>query len=617
MKSKVALGIFVFGIAGQLLATETPATGEIATLEEVVITAQKRTERLQDVPVSASVLSGDAVSQANATDISDINRLVPSVQLKGTFNGRVPLAMRGISTNANEGAIGLTSGVAILLDGVPVPSDSFAANNLDDVAQIEVLKGPQATLGGRTASAGVINIVTGSPTDSFQGNATLQATSDSERRGTLRFSGPMGGNAGFSLAAFSSHLIYPVTNDLTNRDSAANNYGLRGKLKFSIGENFDATLTGRYSHFKSRGENFVLQYITPGANLFPYVDGVGISQAIGYPGINIRYGNTHYSSPVDMAADFKDKDASLTLNFRAGDYTLTSITAYQQEKQFQSQDIFESNVFFFDVVTHGFAPHFGNVQTLDATVEQTSQEFRILSPTTGPVSFIAGAFYSSNKVDDIGLRVWVANPTSLHNVSKTTTTDVYGRVTSKVADNTSIVAGLRYNKDKIDWNKTQFFNPPAGQFQGCDTAAPGPPGSVSNPPPRNCTWNLSDSSSATVGDISLQQKFGADRMAYLTLARGYKPKAFNTVHDFASLQSGLNSTPAAFAADKLAAQAVDQEKINHVELGLKSSLLDGRMTFNAALFNTDYDGYQVQIFDTSAVNRSATTSQRQGAHARC
>jgi iron complex outermembrane receptor protein len=141
-------------------AQTTPGEAPSAKIEEVVITAQKRTERLKDAPVAASVVSAEGLERSNSSDISDLNKLVPSVELKGTFNGRVPLAMRGVSTNANEAAIGLTSGVSIMIDGVPVPSDSMAANELQDIQRVEVLKGPQATLGGRTASAGVINLVT-------------------------------------------------------------------------------------------------------------------------------------------------------------------------------------------------------------------------------------------------------------------------------------------------------------------------------------------------------------------------------------------------------------------------------------------------------------------------
>ena len=583
-------------IAAAAAAPAFAAAAASADSGEIIITANKRTERLKDVPVAASVISGDAVAKANATDISDINRLVPSVELKATFNGRVPLAIRGISTNANEGAIGLTSGVAIEIDGVPVPPDSFSYNTLFDIGQVEVLKGPQSTLGGRTASAGVINILTGAPSDHFTGAVSFTGTEDGELRGDARIAGPIMKGVSFSLAGYDSKTPYPVVNDASGVRSEATNYGVRGKLKFEFGENFDATIMGRYSEAKSHGENFVLEYITPGAALFPFIpsafdaNGVptafGISQAVGYPGLNIRYGNTHYNSPVSMGSDYKDKDVSATLNYHIGGYTLSSITAYQREDQFQSQDIFESAVYFFDILTGGHAPHFGNVQTANARVTQTSQEFKIASPTTGSFNFIAGAFFSENNVSVDGERVWVANPASFLNKSGTKAYGLYGRATFKVTGSTSIVGGLRYNRDVLSWNKTQFFNPAAGQFQGCQPSGAAPQG---------CNWNLTDTSSALVGDVSLQQHFGGDAMVYATYSRGYKPKAFNTVHDFISTQAAPDPS------DTLASKAVAQEHINDFEIGFKGSLLDHALTFDAAAFYTKYDGYQVQIFDTSAV----------------
>jgi len=98
-------------------------------------------------------VSADVLAQQNVSDISDINKLVPSVQLNGTINGRVPMGIRGISSVSNEGTVGISSGVAIQVDGVPVPSDSYDGNDIMDVQSIEVLKGPQATLGGRTAAS--------------------------------------------------------------------------------------------------------------------------------------------------------------------------------------------------------------------------------------------------------------------------------------------------------------------------------------------------------------------------------------------------------------------------------------------------------------------------------
>ena len=163
----------IWAVQGATAADATDS-GAGAPLEEIVITAQKRTEKLSDVPVSASVLSADALSRVNAGDITDLNNLVPSVDLIGTFNGRVPIGIRGISSNANEATVGLASGVAIMIDGVPVPSDSQAANQLEDVKNVEVLKGPQATLGGRTAAAGIINIVTRTPSDHLTGDLSVK-----------------------------------------------------------------------------------------------------------------------------------------------------------------------------------------------------------------------------------------------------------------------------------------------------------------------------------------------------------------------------------------------------------------------------------------------------------
>src|SRR5262249_15615614 len=146
------------------------------------ITAQKRPERLADIPVAAAVISSAAISGSNSSDISDLNKLVPSVNLNGSFNGRVPIGIRGISSVFNEGTVRLSSGVAIMVDGIPVPSDSMGGNQLEDIQSIEVLKGPQATLGGRTAATGVINIVTRKPSEVFTGDVALSATNDSEYR---------------------------------------------------------------------------------------------------------------------------------------------------------------------------------------------------------------------------------------------------------------------------------------------------------------------------------------------------------------------------------------------------------------------------------------------------
>lgn len=550
-------------------------------ITEIVVTAQKRTERLQDIAVAASVVGADLITRTNASDITDINKLVPSVQLKGTYNGRVPLGIRGISTNANEGAVGLTSGVAIQIDGVPVPPDSFAANALDDIAQIEVLKGPQATLGGRTASAGVINIVTSGPSDVWKGRFGASITDDHERRVNLSLSGPIADGLSFSLAGYDSHTRYLVRNTLTGKNAKSNNYGVRGKLKFTSGD-FDATLMGRASHFRSDGGTFTHQYLTPGAPLFPFIPSefngpggspsfYGIRQSVAFPGINIRYGNTDSASQVtDMFALWKDTDTSLTLNYHIGGLTLSSITAYQRETQDSKQDVTLAAVPFFNILTGGFAPAWFNDQRIGLNVKQVSQEFKLASATDRPISVLAGLFFSSNTVDNTELRAFVGNPLSFLTKSRTRTYAAYGRATVKLTESTSLTGGLRYNHDMLFFQKTQYFNPAAGQFQGCGTGTA-------------CTSAANrDNANTLVGDISLRQKFGRDVSVYGSFTRGYKPKAYNTAYDFTVAGGTLPAT--------------GKESIDSYELGLKSALFDRRMTLNVAAFHTTYNNYQVQIF---------------------
>lgn len=560
-----------------------PARNDTA---EIIVTAQKRPEKLQDIPVSAAVLSAASVAQQHVTDLSDINRVVPSVEIKGTFNGRVPYGMRGISTNANEGAIGLTSGVSVQIDGVPVPADSFAANTISDVAQLEVLKGPQATLGGRTASAGVINFVTYAPTEVTHFGMSGTLTNDHEYRMDVHASGRITDTLSASFAGYDSHTPYPIYNLNLQQRSKADSYGVRGKLKWAPSGDFDVTAMAHYALSQSSGENFIYQYLTPGALL---LGAPPLNQATLFPGYDIKYGNTTYSSPVQMGSRYEDADGSVVANYRMGGFTLTSTTSYFHEKQFQSQDLFETNVLFFNYLTGGHAPAFNDLQSNDGYVRQVTQEFKLASDATKPLSYILGAFYSDSTVNGYGLRQFVGFPAAQTNISTTKNYAIYAHATEKFTDQIGLTAGLRYNWDKIGWDITQYFNPAQGQW-GSGTLGAG-----------GYEWTASNSSSALVGDLALQYHFDKHAMVYASYTRGYKPNAFNTAHTFSVSQAAALAAPtvAANASDLSFTNATKQEHINSFEVGLKSTLLDRHLTFNMAAFYTDYQNYQAQVFDNS------------------
>lgn len=576
----VAVMLALYGRAGlaqqtAASASASPAPEEPAQLEEIVITAQKRTERLEDVPVAASVLSADMLATNNVSDISDINKLVPSVQVNGTINGRVPMGVRGVSSVSNEGTVGISSGVAVLVDGVPVPSDSYDGNDIQDVQNIEVLKGPQATLGGRTAASGVINMVTRGPSTTLVGDVSTTVTDDGEMRVNAFLSGPLSDKVQASLAVYKTTLQYPITNLASGDKTTQDIDGYRAKFKFLLNENFDMTVMAHQAEDRSRGFNFVYVYVPPGASL------IGSSQAVALPGITPSWNNLNYKSPVTTAgAVHYDDDASVILDYRfANGSTLTSTTAYQREKVQQVQDIFAVDVYYWNVLTPNgppFGPPFYNTQSQNETITQASEEIKLASSVDLPVSYLLGAFVSNTKVDELYIRALPPAGYNVRPIPVTATYDVYGRSTWKIEPSTSVTAGLRFNRDALRYNYTETTN-----VVTFPTAIYGPLFSSG-----------SSSSNALVGDVSLQQKFTDNSMAYFTYARGYSPEAYNTS---AVLYPSPTNPSAAIPL-----QPVGQEHINHFELGSKGTYLDHTLTLNLDVFDTIYQNYQIQTYSAVA-----------------
>jgi iron complex outermembrane receptor protein len=556
------------------------------TLEEIVITAQKRTEKLEDVPVSAAVVSAESVARNNVTDISDLNNLVPSVNLNGSFNGRVPSGMRGISSVSNEGTVGLSSGVAILVDGVPVPSDSVDGNQLEDIQSIEVLKGPQATLGGRTAASGVINIVTKAPSDTFTGDVSAVATDDQEYRVNGFISGPISDKVDFSISAYGTTLNQPIKNLLDDKHTTQEIEGVRAKVLIKATDDLDVTLVGHYGHSQSQGFNLAYTYVTPGTTLLVGIGGPPfLSAAALMPGVTPSLTNTNYVSPVNSGAHINDTDFSAIVNYRLpGGFTVGSTTAYQHETQDNVQDLFAVGSYFWNELTGAGTPGnptppFFNFQEQKENVEQLSEEAKLVSPAGGVFNYVIGVFYSATTVETSETRGLLPAFLTSTVTPDTKTTDLYGRSTWKFLPSTSLVTGLRYNYDDVSYTKDQALY----------TAA-FPPPVIQGP----ISATGSHTSSTVVGDISLQQQIQTDSMVYATYARGYSPGAYNTAQ-------GLIA-PGLFGAGTPGQPTlayVPNETINHVELGTKGTYLDNSLTVNVSVWDTKYKDFQVQIFDTS------------------
>jgi iron complex outermembrane receptor protein len=569
----VALAIYApSGLAQQAGEEAVPgaASDNTGALAEVVITAQKRVERLEDVPVAATVVSNSTLEDSNVSDVSDLNKLVPSLNINGTISGRAPMGIRGISSVSNEQAVGVPSGVAIMIDGVPVPSDSYDGNQIEDMQNVEVLEGPQATLGGRTAAAGIINYVTYNPTDHLVGGITGTATTDTEYRGAAHISGPLWDNLEFSLSGYDAQRYYPITNEFYDTKADQKTSGLRAKLLWKISDDIDAKFTYHHGRVKAGGFNFVYTYLTPGADLL-FTPGP-LTQALLLPGITPSWTNLEYDSPVSTAGhEQADNDGQLDLNFNlGGGYTLTSTSAYQYENQTQIQDLFATAAYFFDTLVGGppftpvtSNPHvFNDTQAQNERIEQKSEEIKVVSPADQPVSFVAGLFYSDTAVTMTYHRGLPPAALNVDVSPGTATYDTYGRATWKFLPATALIAGLRYNFDQLRYDYNQVIYNGQGPF----------------------TSTGSSSSSALVGDLSLQQQLSTDVMAYATYARGYSPKVYNTAATLTSVNEVL--------------QPVSQEHINNFEIGTKGTYLDHHLTLNVDIFDTIYEDYQIQSYSS-------------------
>jgi iron complex outermembrane receptor protein len=271
-----------------------------------------------------------------------------------------------------------------------------------------------------------------------------------------------------------------------------------------------------------------------------------VMAAQSFPGVTIRQGNTDYASPVHMANKSRDDDLSLTVEKRWGDYTFSSVTAKQKEKINAVQDITAQAVYFLDALRAAALPAppigpalFNNTASIAVTPKSLSQEFKVSSPIERDISVVAGLFHANVDVTQDALRDMFVNTKIDHVTSRTQTTGLYGRTTWTLGADTSLLTGLRYNRDRVDYSITDKAN--------------------------NWASAASDTANTIAGDLTLRRKLGQDHMVYGTYSHGYKPRAFNT---------------AATLTSNTALKPVDKEDIDHVELGDKSVLLGGALTLS-------------------------------------
>ncbi|MCC7248258.1 MAG: TonB-dependent receptor [Lysobacter sp.] len=397
-------------------STSSPAADEA----DIVVTAQRRSERLQDVPIAVSALSGDTLVNMNVTDLAKIQGAVPGLNIStfAGFNASNLVGIRGVT--GLQLPIGTGQATAIYLDGVYLSRPDAAFFALDDLERVEVLRGPQGTLYGRNATAGAINIITRDPGREFRGGLDVSYGNYETLNARGSLSGPLAGglSAGIS-GSYSRHDGY-LTNVATgDRSPRRESYTLRGKLRYASPDgSFSAVLAGDVSRVTG-ADIFINPYVgTTLAGLAPYTE--------------------YRSDPATQAVtDLKTNlsGASLTLNYDAGGPTITSITSYRH----------------FDNVTIGEADG-GNILGLIAASNNRSNTFNqelrgVVS--AGALRATIGANYYH---EDAGTRVSIQSVTLPIDRFVIAESDlgamaVFTQLEYDLTSRLTAVAGLRFNAE--------------------------------------------------------------------------------------------------------------------------------------------------------------------------
>ncbi|HEY5807957.1 MAG TPA: TonB-dependent receptor, partial [Povalibacter sp.] len=453
------------------------------------------------------------------------------------------VALRGIGTFAFS--IGVEPSVAVQLDDVPVAFQARAFTDLTDVERIEVLRGPQSTLYGKSASAGLINITTRAPTEELTSLINLRATSDDEYAGSLSLSGPISSTLGYRITASHSDFAGNVDNIATGKTiNGRDDTTIRGKLVWDPTEALSIALAANYSEGTATSV-YPLKDISPNARLR---GNAALSPDVVMPGINANDDNMEVSHDTEPYAKSDGIGESLKIAYDfAGDLSLTSITSHDE---FSLDDQL-------DVDRTSYTP-LQNRQggTFEADVD--TQEFRLQSGGESAFQYTVGLFYGNNDLTRRFSRGPYFSQADWYATSESTVKAVFAQGDWRFLPATTLTLGGRYQDEEIAYTFDDFRA--AASFAG------------------------SSQDDATTYRVGLRQEFSDTFMAFASYATGHKGQTYDLTTGFN--QARANAGP------------VDPEESESWELGMKSQLFDNRMMLNITAFHVVYEDFQQQGIET-------------------
>ncbi|QAU33975.1 TonB-dependent receptor [Janthinobacterium sp. 17J80-10] len=562
-------------------------------LGSVVVTAQRRSEKLQEVPVAISVIGADTVLKSDQIHTAnDITQFIPNASAASTDGRSRPRwFLRGIGTN--ETAASTVSPIGIYNDDVFLNNVYIQAFPLFDTERVEVLRGPQGTLWGKNTTGGAINFISKKPTFDTNGYAKISYGSFNEKI----LQGAVGGTlVDDKLAARIS--VYDENRDgwvdnitTGTKAGAVSDSALRAQALWLLTDDLDLLFSLRTR--KAKGDVNPSFYVRGPQQVIPNPIYLGAQR-----------GADAIAAASNGQEEIESDGASVTANWAIGRYSLTSITSFDKGKRT-------------NLSASTFALPISNGYQLTDS-RQFTQELRLASPKQDKVSWIVGAHYfdesmSNNSVSRSN-RVANASRTSAAGFSAaswnqeqydqdTTSKAIFGSLTYNITEKLALITGLRRSTESKDFNLNylQSTNSGSGAANSAtfnDTVPFYLPGSVTNGLDPLQTANQSATWSNTTYDFTPQYKINENINTYARYSHGFRAGGFVVDQPTAATRT---------------IKKLEPETLDALELGLKTQWLDGRLTLNTAIFGYKYKDKIEAVLLPSATSASGTRQVQENA----
>jgi iron complex outermembrane receptor protein len=560
--------LVVVGPIAPLAAAESDPKGQTGQLQEITVTATRREEPLQRVPLAVSVLSGKELQTQNLNTLEDVSSVLPALGFRtGASNKDRDIFVRGIGTTTTSP--GVDPAVSTVIDGVVLARPGQATAELLDVDRIEVLRGPQGTLFGKNASAGVVNIVTSDPQQASRGYVDASYFGEG---GEYRLKGGVSG-------ALIPDQVFGLISALYSRyggnvDNLATGVTLNGysrsgthvKLLLKSSDRVRITLNADYMH----SIDTVPTGVPASSSQVAYPTGTATANqafatVLAASGLVPSLQNASVSQNVNSDVRDLNGGASVVADYTGDVFTLTSVTAWRRWQNEQRQD--------YDQISQLTAGFPAVRDRGDLSFYQLSEETRLASPQGGLIEYQAGVFYMRTVDSETYQRnvtqliVTGTSPNSATSAFGTRSDNysIFGEGNLRITSGLRALLGARVVEDELNY-----------RLQRMSTAPVAIPGILPSFASSGSTRDL-----GFTGRAGLQYELNPELHTYVTYSRGYSGPAYNIFFNM--------SAPAA--------DALKPETSSSYELGFKSRAAQQRLQVDVALFLTFFDNYKANFPD--------------------